>query len=88
MNAETHKIVFDGASVARASKRSLGGNSNQGSILIKRAKGAMTMSLDITYLNQDFLYSLGNLDTVEVEVTIRKTGVRPISQPNIPTKNR
>jgi hypothetical protein len=79
------RILFPGASVARATRK-LGSGSKQGQVLITHSRGSMVMKLDITHLNQDFLFSLGNLDEVDVEVTIRKVGAREISQPHLMPK--
>ena len=79
------RIAFPGASVAKATRK-LGSGSKQGNLLITHSKGTMVMKLDITHLNQDFLFSLGNLDMVDVEVTIRKVGAREISQPHLMPK--
>jgi hypothetical protein len=79
------RMSFPGASVAKA-VRKLGSGSKQGQLLISHSKGTMVMKLDITHLNEDFLFSLGNLDMVDVEVTIRKVGAREISQPHLPRR--
>lgn len=80
------RMSFNGASVKKANRKLSAGN-KQGDLFIEHSQGTMVMRLNITHLNQDFLFSLGNLDMVDVEVTIRKVGAREISQPHLPRKN-
>ncbi len=79
------RLDLVGASVAKATRKLGGGGAKQGNLLITHTKGSMVVKLDITHLNQDFLFSLGNLDLVDVEIVIRKSGERCVSQPHIHT---
>ena len=63
--------------------RKLGSGSKQGNLLITHTTGTMVMNLDIVHLNQDFLFSLTQLDMIDVELVIRKVGERVISQPEL-----
>ena len=79
------RLSFPGSTVAKVSRKT-GMGSKQGNLLVTHSKGTMTMKLDIAHLNQEFLFSLGNLDMIDVEITIRKVGEREISQPHMPRR--
>lgn len=86
MNEPTSKLIHLADAVVRKATRKNMGSNKQGGLLIEFSKGTMVVKIEIDSLNEPFLYSIGNLDLLDIDLSIKKSGERNISQPHLPTR--
>lgn len=86
MTPTSKRIALSGATIKKHGRKLMGSNM-QGSLALEHTRGTMVVKVDISYLNEEFLGSLRQGESIDVEISIKKLGAQaPISQPHLPVR--